>query len=294
VALLVSALLVAPTASAQVLSLVVEQRGEESAFWWRDPGVAEPTRLDELLAERMSASGPAESVVPVSLIDPAAETEIGVSISRVYRVASLSLTNARNLGGFYGAQVVLLGEADITPASPVAGRIAWVAELRLSFTVAAVEVDAVHLTEERLLVADGPDPESAELAVRRQAADVLASAIAATVHREAGLERPPTSGPTVVVVDLERAAPLVAFEGDLRRYGEVVADVHEVWAREGEVGVEIELVPGATADDFQALLGQLAFEPSEAYRLEIGQRLGQAVEVRLIPPPAPAPSAPFE
>jgi hypothetical protein len=130
---LLVAALCAPTAAAaqeqaRVLALVTEEVSGEGAtgvtYWWQDMAARRLSGTDEALRGALSAQG-------VSWEEPAA----GVVVSKIYRVARLTLANATALAGVLG-----------TRGRVVVGRVRYerVGALMSSGWLAQVEVELVE------------------------------------------------------------------------------------------------------------------------------------------------------
>ncbi|MBN1946585.1 MAG: hypothetical protein JW797_13000 [Bradymonadales bacterium] len=261
-------------ARGQVLPLIQESVDGQVNFWWLDPGQPAYTPFDELLFQEATASlvadpGPAQR--------PA--------VSRIYRQADLSATSARNLAGLYGARQVLLGSLTWEAAELAVGQVFWVAEATLSCGLYSVDTEITHFEVLRRFVGQGADRPGALSSVRQQAALYLAERLGRSGQgMSAGIENEQVELPTLVLSGLETARLLVAFKGDLRLNGAVVADVREAWATEGQIALEVDLVEGQTMTALEGILQALSLMTDRDYRLTVLDRAEQVIHLDLDPP----------
>lgn len=227
-------LLVVPSdARAQdgLLPLVVQESGgvEQSGgaeFWWSG-GPPAWTDFDRELQRAMGSAGHA-------MVQPSQAAHI----SKIYRRADLSETNAVALGSVLGASRVLLGRVVI---EPLPGRPLGLAGARVVVEVALLEKGAegvkrlAEFVVER--VAYDADPAAATEGARRSAARAVVGQVASGPRRVSGPIGVAAAEPLVVVSAPSRAA-LEAVKAQLAAAPEV--DRVEVrWAAEGLVALEL-------------------------------------------------------
>lgn len=261
----------ASQAEAQILALVVDRSGASPSFWWSASGAPQLTAFDEVLRTAMG-----EHAVDV------AGTQ-SRSVSRVYRTADLSDASARNLGGLYGAAQVLWGGLELTTQGETP--LGFIAELELSYRLIAIDTEIVHLEARHRSLGEGASLEAALSDARRRLAQGLATQLAPWTrgrgHGPTGA--PVASAPTLVVRGLVSADPLVALMGELRAWSDVVADIQEVWASEGELALEVTLRAGHTPGELDAVLAALASSTDWGHALGVEGRQGLTTDIRLRP-----------
>jgi hypothetical protein len=265
----VLALVSVAAADAQILPLITERSGGSSSFWWEEP--ADPAFSDFEQALLREAAG---LIIDVStLSDPP-------GVSRIYRVPDLSATNARNLGGLFEANQVLVGDLVVGESEMAAGGFFWVAEAEISYRLLSVDVEVTHAESRRIFLGRGTDAAAARDAAVSHAAEYLAEVVSRLQSRLDPTAEADATSPTLLLIGLERAATLVALKGELRRHGEIVTDVREVWASEGVIALEVELAPGKQMGDLEQLLMAIEGDESRDQPIEVGTRRGMTLEVR--------------
>lgn len=254
--------------AAQVLPLVVENHPDEVAFWWNDPATAELSLIEQTLVD----------VGGSDFVDPRV-TDVG-PVSRLYQTADLSETSARNLAEMYDAEWILMGTVESVFEGPVAGDFFSVASCRLSLRLVSVQVEFSHNVDPVECFGQGQDLHAArEEAYRQAALDVVGQLQG--WWAQSSLVNDSSTSPTIILEGLQASSPLVAFKGDLRVYRETIADVREVWASEGQIGLQLDLQIGGVFDEVVLIIETLADDESLAYLPMLESRNGETIWVRL-------------
>lgn len=236
-------LLLPASAGAQILPMVVDNTGAESAFWW-ESDASEPA--GEFDAHLLAAAGP-------RWISPREQAPSG-AVSTIFRRADITLNNALSFAGLYGASHLLIGDVSVAGVSEQP----WLGLARTELVLRAyvVEVGSGAVIDELVVrrVAFGTanvGPAAIAVAEQgRRAAEVLA--------RAPGQVGVPEDGDVVVVRSHLGARPFIAVRGALRDAHPGVVDVAEAWATEGAVALMLELDEGVAFADVASSIVQLA------------------------------------
>lgn len=231
--------LVAPTAAADVLPIVVDRTSETSRFWWADETAASAGVVDDALFQLGEDAG-------TPWISPRAARPSG-GVSRVFRTEAITENNARQLGALFGASHIVFGEVrrDGPRDVPWLGvaRVELVAELALVDvgTGATLARWTVRRTGHGL---EADAMRAAGQAIARELAPRCEAALAGTRGEWASPEID-----VVIVHSPEGAAPFIAFRAALREAHPGIVDVTETWASEGMVALRLLLDEGVTFSD---------------------------------------------
>jgi hypothetical protein len=230
----------APPTARDVLLLITEkvalERGESPAvrYWWIEPDSPQWTESDERLRDEIAEAG-------VELVSLSGQQRI----SRIYRMPSLSLSNAATLGSLLGARRVIVGTISYQrqPGIDVLGlqRVDASAEVSLMSAESGESEPLQRFTVEREAFA--ADPDEALERVRREASAALATVVASTLMRGAGPVGVHTDEQLIGLRNVDSARALEAIKTFLEGLDEVDA-VGVRWAAEGLIALEIN--PGDT------------------------------------------------
>lgn len=249
----------APPTARDVLLLITEkvalEPGERPVvrYWWIEPDSPQWTQSDQLLRDEMVERG----VELVSLSG-------GQRVSRIYRMPSLSLSNAATLGSLLGARRVIVGTITYQrqPDIDVLGlqRVDASAEVSLMSAESGESDPLQRFTVQRQAFA--VDAQQALEGVRRQASGALATVVASTLMRGAGPVGVHTDEQLIGLRNVDNARALEAIKKFLEQLDEVDA-VGVRWAAEGLIALEIN--PGrvdseATLEYISRALANQSFE----------------------------------
>lgn len=278
---LVALVTFASAGDAQVLPIIVDRTGESDVAWWTNVDAHPAGALDAALFSLAEGDS--------GWLSPGATRPNG-EVSSLLRRVDVTPTNARALGGLYGANSVLVGAVLREEASDVP----WLGLERGALVLDAVWLDVRSGAQRGQLqlraVAFGRDARAAEEA----AVSLLVEQVAATVRgltprgtvdglaRDAVLQ--------VVVRSVGTALPFVAFRGALRESSSHIVEVSELWATEGQVALTVALdesaSPAAVAESILRMQGRV-FGEARVERVSASPEGATRLNVLVVPAPPP-------
>lgn len=223
----------AGSASGQVVPILVDET-DGGAAWWVDDA-SEPGACLAAVIESAGWADPA-SVQP------------DAPISRVYRRADITSANARQLAGLYGADAVVHGSVSATASEPVS----WVGRVRAVVTIDAqwMSVQGSAVRDVRVVgIGVGETAEEAQAAACARAAERAGLALRATGTGGDVWSAALAADAQLVVRSDGRAIAFVGVRRALREALGDAADLREVWATEGAVGLSVADVPASAVRD---------------------------------------------
>ena len=241
--LLVIGVISPQSAHGRILPMVVDNTGDEAAFWWANESSEPAGAFDEHL---FAAAGP-------RWISPREQAPSG-AVSSIFRRGDITLNNALSLASLFDAEHILIGDIALEGSAEQP----WLGLTRTEFVLRGYVVDV------------GSGAVLDELVVRRIAYGASNLAVAAVAVAEQGrraaealVRTPgevgvPEDGDVVVIRSHLGAAPFIAVRGALRDVHPGVVDVAEAWATEGAVALALELDEGVEFAEVASSVARLA------------------------------------